>query len=229
MFGTIPPTADHRWDLVRLLASRWFPGRGRMSGYVELELLHAERRLGVPLPRELKRWYLSMAADHELWCVQDRLLSPNRLFITDGLLVFLAENQDCAHWGIPLDSAGLDDPPVSLLIDGAEHPLESPSVSCFALQYLMLNIKFSGSLVGSANGQATDDAIAEIRRTLPRIPVYSRGWPQHGAEFFGTESLVVEVDANTWVWVASLDLLPFDRFVADLQRMGMTWESVLTT
>jgi hypothetical protein len=49
-----------------------------------------------------------------LTCGQDPLIPISGLFVEDDTLIFRRENQDRAFWGVPLDRADQEDPPVAV-------------------------------------------------------------------------------------------------------------------
>ncbi|MFG2948005.1 SMI1/KNR4 family protein [Streptomyces adustus] len=105
------------WDFVRRFAAEWTPDPLRpQDGFTQDELDASEAELGFELPEVLRHGYRLFGRRADLTAVQDPLVPPAGLFVSDGLpdgiLVFRRENQDCAAWGIPLDRIEQDDPPV---------------------------------------------------------------------------------------------------------------------
>ena len=218
----LPANASARWELVDSLARRWFESEGR--GYPESALSTAEARLGIALPDALRTWYLKSAAAHDVWSLQDQLLPPERLELSDNLLLFLAENQWTAEWGVSLEHLDQSDPPVTIVIDGERHT-DSRSVSEFALQFLIANMKWSPALAAAANGQATEAALRHIQEAIPQLPFPEWHWPAYPTRLFAASDLVVETDADTWIWIASRQTPLFEELTAELESAGMIWES----
>ncbi len=103
-------------DFVSWFADAW-TGRSLRpeDGCAADELAAAEADLGFELPAALREGYALFGRRDDLTRQQDPLARPGELYVDDalnGVLVFRRENQDCAFWGIPLDQAERDDPPV---------------------------------------------------------------------------------------------------------------------
>ncbi|MFI2607514.1 SMI1/KNR4 family protein [Kitasatospora sp. NPDC018619] len=99
------------WALVRGLAAYWGEPLGPDDGFTDAELDAAERRLGLRLPVALREAYRLFGRRADLTSSHDVLLTPDELYVLDGALVYRAENQGCAHWGVRLEDLGLADPP----------------------------------------------------------------------------------------------------------------------
>ncbi|MFJ4186549.1 SMI1/KNR4 family protein [Kitasatospora sp. NPDC089509] len=99
------------WALVRGFAAYWGEPLGPRDGFTDAELDAAEQRLGLRLPPALREAYRLFGRRADLTSCQDVLLTPDELHVLDGALVYRAENQGCAHWGVLLDDLALDDPP----------------------------------------------------------------------------------------------------------------------
>lgn len=76
----------------------------------------SEKRIGRRLPTAVRELYL-LAGEAEEMRGHNRLLEPEDLEIDDGYLVFMHENQDVVHWGIPVPFSG-DDPEVWQCVNG---------------------------------------------------------------------------------------------------------------
>ena len=55
---------------------------------------------------------------------QDRLLRPDELYVYEGALVYHAENQGAAHWGVLLDDLVAEDPAAVVRPDLADKSAE---------------------------------------------------------------------------------------------------------
>ncbi len=112
------------WALVRGFAAYWGEPLGPGDGFTDAELDAAERRLGLRLPVALREAYRLFGRRADLTSSQDVLLTPDELHVLDGALVFRAENQGCAHWGVPLDGLDREDPPTVFRLDLADKSQE---------------------------------------------------------------------------------------------------------
>lgn len=112
------------WTLVRGFTAYWGEPLGPDDGFTDAELDTAERRLGLRLPVALREAYRLFGRRADLTSSQDVLLTPDELHVLDGALVYRAENQGCAHWGVLLDDLGREDPPTVGRLDLADKSQE---------------------------------------------------------------------------------------------------------
>ncbi|MEU3565525.1 SMI1/KNR4 family protein [Kitasatospora sp. NPDC006786] len=112
------------WALVRGFAAYWGEPLGPADGFTDEELDAAELRLGLRLPVALREAYRLFGRRADLTSSQDVLLTPDELHVLDGALVYRAENQGCAHWGVPLDALDREDPPTVGRLDLADKSQE---------------------------------------------------------------------------------------------------------
>jgi hypothetical protein len=78
----------------------------------ENELAHAERRLGVGLPRAVREYYAVLGAEAQLNRGHNRLIPVNDLEVAQDHIAFLEENQAVVFWAFRTSDAATDDPPV---------------------------------------------------------------------------------------------------------------------
>jgi hypothetical protein len=222
----VPPDRPSRWALVATLIERWFGPASvcEPAGVAERELDAAERRLGVALPEALREWYRGFGARDDVWNVQDRLLSPRELDFTGDLLIVCRENQDVVEWGIERAALGAADPPVVLVDPGrpSDRHVEAAQVSLFTLQMLALNAKFSRRRLFGANGPLTDEAARALEGRWGRLPFAELRWPLE-THFHGDEHVLVELEANAWVWITARDEAAFDLAVRIAEDAGVQW------
>jgi hypothetical protein len=91
----------------------------RADGVPELRIRTAEKRLGFPLPGAM-RDYLGLAGLARENREHDRLYRPEDLLVEDGFLVFMEENQEVVHWGIPLSHLSRANPAVWQRVNSEE-------------------------------------------------------------------------------------------------------------
>jgi hypothetical protein len=72
----------------------------------------AEERLGIRLPTALRSYYSVAGRETRLNTAFNRLLQPADLELHEGKLVFMAENQNAAFWGVPATRRPALDPVV---------------------------------------------------------------------------------------------------------------------
>ncbi len=83
-------------------------------GFRETEIIELEKRLGIQLPSELKRYYLELGKNEQINHSHNRLLNPGKdiKFSKDRYLIFYEENQAVSCWGIKEADLQFDNPPV---------------------------------------------------------------------------------------------------------------------
>ncbi|GHF60839.1 hypothetical protein GCM10018790_43630 [Kitasatospora xanthocidica] len=108
------------WALVSGFAAYWGEPLGPDDGFEDAELDAAEHRLGLRLPAALREAYRLFGRRADLTSNQDVLLTPDELYVLDGALVYRAENQGCAHWGVLLGDVDREDPPTVFRLDLAD-------------------------------------------------------------------------------------------------------------
>ncbi|MFI9365764.1 SMI1/KNR4 family protein [Kitasatospora sp. NPDC053057] len=112
------------WALVRGFAAHWGEPLTPQDGFTDAELDAAEQRLGLRLPTALREAYRLFGRRADLTSSQDVLLTPDELYVLDGALVYRAENQGSAHWGVLLDDLAQADPPTVARPDLADKSQE---------------------------------------------------------------------------------------------------------
>ncbi len=225
--GSLPRSRADRWRLLDEMIGRWFPVEDERAGIPPEELDRAENRLGVRLPAAFREWherYGGLAA--RVWSLQDSFLPPSGLVIEHDALVFCRENQGVVQWGIGLDELSSEDPAVLLSsTSGRDWAVEADSTSGFALQFAALNAKFSSMPFYFANGEATEEACRAVDNALPRLPLPDLHWPVAPTRFYGHDDLLVENEADTWLWVTARTRHAFETIDSIAQATGVTWES----
>jgi hypothetical protein len=73
---------------------------------------HHEQRIGVRLPTALREYYRIAGVISSINQAHNRLATLEELGVEDRFLIFMAENQEVVHWGIPEDTCDTDDPEV---------------------------------------------------------------------------------------------------------------------
>jgi len=94
--------------VVRYLGRAW----SASDGLPEKEVKKAEARLGVPLPKSLRSFYLSVGAVADLCSIHNVIFRPKDLEIEDDYLLFMDENQSVVTWGIKRVDLKKTDPEV---------------------------------------------------------------------------------------------------------------------
>lgn len=205
---TLPGHRNGRWALLDTLVERWYAPVRFEAGIRPRDLDRAESRLAVSLPLAVRELYERFGNRADVLSPVDRLLAPTELEVRDGVLVMLREAQNVVRWGVRVADLRDEDPPIVVSRPaGASRWIEqSPSTSAFALCLTALNAKWSESVAHAWNGQIADRALpAKLERgALPRLPFDDLHWPPFPTRLYGTEDLVIETQADTWIWVTAL-------------------------
>ncbi|MFD8599331.1 SMI1/KNR4 family protein [Kitasatospora sp. NPDC059646] len=115
VLGEGVPDRGRAWEFLHAFAAAWTTPLTDADGVPDGELERAQARLGLRFPAALREFYTLLGTRTDLTENQDPLLPPGEVFVHDefgGVLVFRAENQGCAYWGVRLEDLGRDDPPV---------------------------------------------------------------------------------------------------------------------
>jgi hypothetical protein len=229
MFRALPTTREARWDLLKQFFAGWYGALLPGDGCSPEAIRAAEQRLQVALPTAMCEWYALAGRRKAVWSCQDHFLEPEKLRTENDKLIICIENQAAVKWAIPLKSLTLDDPPVVVSDQrDPEHWIEeTPSVSVFALSQLLLDAKFSDSATFSANGQATDESLVAIARSYQKLDFPDLSWPPHPTRLYGGSDLLIETDAETWVWVSGRRLTTFRPAVDLIADHGVIWEQLI--
>jgi hypothetical protein len=203
----VPADRLSRWAMASKIIEDWFGNTPAMEPATAAGIAAAEQRLGLALPTALREWYLELGSSREVWSVQDQLVLIDELCIEGDRLILFRENQGVVQWGIQSSSLHLPDPPVTVSdpSDPGVRHIAAQSVSEFALQMLALNAKFASHPLPRANGQIIDDAIVAFEERFQRLPIPNLHWPPFPTRFYGDENLVIEIQADTWIWITALD------------------------
>ncbi|MCA9187475.1 MAG: SMI1/KNR4 family protein [Pirellulaceae bacterium] len=226
---SLPETRADRWLALQTLISHWYRPLSEGDGVHAVDLDHAEQTLGISLPMAFREWYVQSGNRSDVWCGQDRLLPPNELSLQDDALIFYVENQGVVRWGIPVESLSSEDPPVVVesVDNAAEWHVENDSLSAFAVQRAVFDIKFSPNCRCWANGAGNAAVLNIIAESVPRLGFPSWHWPWPGrTEFFGYRDLIVETNGGVdWIWVSSRTELDFQELERLLLPAGIRWEA----
>lgn len=219
--AVLPESRADRWNLLREMIGQWYRPLTDRDGYPE--------PVGpVELPLALREWYQLCGRRGDVWSVQDRFLDPHRLETQGSYLVFYVENQAVVQWGIQLEEAVQEDPPVWIERTEGQWTPESPTVSQFALGMLASCLKFS-SVEYLANGDAPPEILNVVRKHYPRLGMPNWTWPANPTQFFGNRNLVVEVNGDEaedyiWLWISARTESAFEGFLKLVAPLKTDWD-----
>jgi hypothetical protein len=66
-----------------------------------------------------------------------------------------------------------------------------------------------------------------LERTVTRLPLPKLEFPVSPICLYGDDNLIVETQADTWVWIAALEEAPFFEIESLLRGAGVEWEGWL--
>ncbi|MBX7223642.1 MAG: SMI1/KNR4 family protein [Blastocatellia bacterium] len=229
MIESIPRSLKDRWELLAELVKQWRHPLTVGDGFPEELLRNTEQRLGCRLPLALRSWYLLAGNRKDLWSHNDELVPPDQLEIKDFLTIYI-ENQAVVEWGIRRADLDRDDPPV-FVSDIEEQGLwhrQNPTVSEFALQMFVFQLKWSNRNRCYANGPGKAATHQVIERHYPRLPFPDWHWPDWPTRFYGNEEVVIESNGGSeggWIWVCSRTEPAFRTLECLVFPTGLQWAS----
>jgi hypothetical protein len=190
------------------MAERLFPHLQKRDGTSESELKAAEKRLGFPLPAELRAMYRLAGRRRDLHAAHDRLALPINLITVNKALVFYEAADRTAAWAIRRSdiALGTDDPPVVTAHNeppfawASDHDTVS---GFFFTELLWQHVNAEPHTVVDAS----PGLLARIRERFAEIPLPGCHWDVLGC--WGLEGAIVmergtsESDAKLYVGATS--------------------------
>lgn len=173
------------------------PGDGNDSA----ELDAAELRLGLKLPAALREAYLLLGRRDDLLRNQDRLQTPDKLYIREGALIYHTENQGVAEWGILLADLSAEDPPTFHRLDLADKSAEHWEPWTDRLSAALVELVMSETALYDADdlSDATDLPAGGLPGFEPLPAVLPD--PHEKSEWFLGEDALLHVNGGCWLTV----------------------------
>lgn len=181
------------------------------DGLAEEDIIAAQNRLGLELPKVLKNFYLHLGGNQLFMEAFLHLFSPENLTVADEMLIFIAENQEVILWGLKVDALSSDDPGVFQV--NPENISEISSEEKSLSEFLRITLYYQAA----QGGYKFCGWVYDYQEVLPRI---EKGWEK-----------VVEVNGLHIWWQAGkiifkLDGPEFDFITAAAQAREMLEEMV---
>lgn len=190
------------WSFLADFAAYWRAPLQAGDGYDAATLDAAERRLGLRLPAALREAYLLLGHRDDLCRNQDRLLRPDELQVYEGALVYHAENQGAAHWGILLDDLGAEDPATVVRPDLADKSAEQWEPWTGRLSVALVELIMSETALydgdGLSDGADLPDDTLEMFAPLPALVPEETGY---GSAWFLGDDVLAHVNDGVWLTV----------------------------
>lgn len=132
----------------------------------EAEILAAERRLGLQIPKALTDFYRSAGKADDFNSSLDRLLPPGELAVASGKLLFMEENQAVVLWGTDAGAEQTDDPPVYQATNA--DPLVWEDVNDHCSVFLLVMLHWAGAFAGAMPNASTAAVDGNLLEELDR-------------------------------------------------------------
>ncbi|GAA1814836.1 SMI1/KNR4 family protein [Planosporangium flavigriseum] len=209
------------WRFIRDFAASWLTPLADGDGWSDAELDAAERRLGVRLPAALREAYGLFGRRRDLTSNQDTLLDPAELYLepTGEALIFRAESQGFAHWGVLAADLNQPDPPVMVKLNLRDEQAESwdawlGTFSAACIEMVLSESIYARGKLGDAKAQ--DDAEAEqLEQRYEQLALPDYPTPPVGGaavRWFTGPDVVLRDDQQGCLWARA-------RTAAALERM----------
>lgn len=189
------------WSRHRAFINHWYSPFSEYAGVSEAELIRAEERLGIKLPKALREFYLLLGRRKDITSNQNCLLKPDQLLIDNDLLIFYVENQAVVRWGVRLPDMGLDDPPVMLDDYLGEVIQENDAFTEFVLQMIIHETVLTSP--HSASAAINRFVSQQVEQYYERLGFPDWHWPVYPTRFNGDKDTIVIVNSTEWIWVAA--------------------------
>ena len=190
------------WRFLTDFAAYWRAPLQADDGYDSALLDAAERRLGLQLPPALREAYTLLGRRDDLCRNQDRLLRPEELLVHEGALVYRAENQGAAHWGVLLDDLPAEDPPTVVRPDLADKAAECWEPWARRLSVAIVELVMSETALyegdGRSDGADLPDGVLGMFEPLPTLLPDGNGY---GSAWFLGDDVLVHVYDGCWLTV----------------------------
>jgi len=184
------------WSTALHFIERWWPPLRPEDGVSEDELQAAERRLGIGIPKALRKWYALAGRRQDFMGNQDTLLAVENLQATGNGLPFCWENQEVVQWGIRREDLNQDDPPVfytpdDLLDDDGKDaaiawtPMNQ-TVSEF-LPTMVLSATLMSGIFHGSHEEVDEAMLATVKREYDPLP-FAVGY--HDPVFYDDDTLI---------------------------------------
>lgn len=214
---------EEAWRVLSRFAADWRMPLRPGDGCDASDLGKAEERLGLRLPAALREAHLLLGRRDDLCRNQDRFLPAGELYVREGALVYAAENQGCALWGVRLDDLGAADPPAVVRPDLADTSAQgwepwADRLSAALIELVMSETLYYGDGLSDA-GEMTgmdEDAFEPLPAVLPDSPGYRSRW------LLGDDALL-HVRDGSWVTVRVRSREAFDAVRASVTADWVNW------
>ena len=208
------------------------------KGFSEAQLLKAEKRLHITLPKEFRAYYLQLGATKSVNQSYNSLATPQQLYFAGDYLYFCEENQGVVMWAIRKEDLTNPNPPVWGNYGSETDPnwiQETQNLSDFWL-YLAIYNGVMGGLPYNANAmggwgmedfEVPEQAVAHIEKQYTELT--SLSWEGQrtftNADFEIVITLAIHRDTNraTAIFIGSAQQELFDTLLDAMENFGLEW------
>ena len=208
------------------------------KGFLEEQLLEAEKRLEVKFPQVFREYYLQLGATESVNQSFNSLVTPEQLYFDGDFLCFYEENQGVVMWAIRKEGLNNPNPPIWGNYGSETDPnwiQETQTLSDFWL-YLAIYNGMMGGLPYNANAmggwgienfEVPEQAVAHIEKQYTELT--SLSWKGQrtftDADFEIVINLAIHRDTNraTAIFIGSTQQELFDTLLDDMENFGLQW------
>jgi hypothetical protein len=220
----MPLTPDHAsWDDYDSRLNELFPALAPGDGVPEPEVSEAERRLGLRLPRVLRELYLRAGRRDDINRPFNRLVAPGALSVHGGVLAYYEENQGVVVWGVRLEDAVQDDPPVVVSANESEASWEPDHEHLSGFLTTMLYWQaVNGGLPYVGVAAIDETEISAVRSYWPHVDLMGVFW-EHMLVFHRLGQVVCVTGRAPELQLHAGGRTR-DDFLAIQERLGLYWD-----
>lgn len=188
----------------------------------ETEILAAENRLGVRLPKSLADFHRVAGGADDYNAIHNRLLPPADIALESGKLVFIVENQGVVLWGTDAGAEPAKDPPAHQATNADPLIWEPVNDRCSA--FLLVMLHWAATFAGAMPRARTATVDERLRQTLDRA--WSFVGEVNGLRAYnqpGKAICFVRWDDGWRIFAGSTNEGDMEAIAVDL---GATWDSL---
>ncbi|WP_460484366.1 SMI1/KNR4 family protein [Capnocytophaga sp. HP1101] len=209
------------------------------KGFSETQLLEAEKRLNITLPKVFCGYYLQLGATQSVNQSFNSLATPEQLYFAGDYLCFCEENQGVVLWAIHKDDLPTDNPPVWGNYGSETEPdwvQETATLSDFWLYMAIYNgvmggLRYNANAMGGwqmENFEVPAKAVAYIEERYTELTEISwqgqRTFSDKDFSIVITLSIHLKTSKPTAIFVGTTQKTLFDKFLEATKNLGLQWD-----
>jgi hypothetical protein len=208
------------WRFIREFATAWITPITECDGVTEEELDTAEQRLGLRLPAAIREAYRLLGRRSDLTSAYGTLRPPDQLDCDPAgmVLVFRADHQDVAFFGVSLADPALDDPPTLVytpMMDKTQAAWE-PFMDRFSLACVDMVLSECIEFGELSDGRYPDDGeLPALVDGLARLPAPRYRGDHDIRRWYAGSDILLRDDDGEWVGVLGRTREALDAYRRD--------------